>query len=52
MGILKGFFDKLSRKKNDTVVAADSSDRKETFDHNKVTVIFVLGGPGAGDSTL
>jgi hypothetical protein len=27
-----------------------STEPKFVFDQNKVTVIFVLGGPGAGDS--
>jgi len=29
----------------------DHPDAKKAFDHNKVTVIFVLGGPGAGKGT-
>jgi len=29
----------------------DSTSQKQTFDHSKVVVIFVLGGPGAGKGT-
>ena len=25
-----------------------TSDRRPTFDSNKITVVYVLGGPGAG----
>jgi len=34
-----------------TEPASSSIKTKPTFDHNKVTVIYVLGGPGAGKGT-
>lgn len=30
------------------ITISGSTQRKPVFDHNKVVVIFVLGGPGAG----
>ncbi|KAH9946413.1 UMP-CMP kinase [Epithele typhae] len=40
----------LHKKEGEHPAPAESS-KKQVFDHNKVTVIFVLGGPGAGKGT-
>ena len=39
----------LGKHPKDDSAAQSTSTPKPVFDHNKVTVIFVLGGPGAGE---
>jgi len=54
MGLISNIKDALHSPKNKTTETPTTSTavpKSTVFDHNKVVVIFVLGGPGAGKGT-
>jgi UMP-CMP kinase len=48
MGILKKLAENLHIGRDGKKTEEATSSRKQVFDHTKVTVVYVLGGPGAG----
>ncbi|TFK36866.1 UMP-CMP kinase [Crucibulum laeve] len=48
---MPAIIDKISQAIHPSASRAESTSAKPVFDHTKVSVVFVLGGPGAGKGT-